>query len=36
MGFNPYRRQNRRPGDYVMVAAAFALVAALLTWALVA
>ena len=36
MGFNPYRRQPRRPGDYAFVGAAFAVVAALLVWALLA
>jgi len=35
MGFNPLRQQRRRPSDYVMVAAAFAVVAVLLLWALV-
>jgi hypothetical protein len=34
MGFNPFRQQRRRPSDYVMVAAAFAIIAALLIWAL--
>ena len=33
MGFNPLRQQRRRPTDYVMVAAAFAVVAILLVWA---
>ena len=28
MGFNPFRQQRRRPSDYVMVAAAFAIIAA--------
>ena len=36
MGFNPYRQQKRRPSDYVMVAAAVLVVAALLAWALFA
>jgi len=34
VGFNPLRQQRRRPSDYVMVAAAFAVVAVLLVWAL--
>jgi hypothetical protein len=34
VGFNPFRQQRRRSTDYVMVAAAFAVVAVLLTWAL--
>jgi formate-dependent nitrite reductase membrane component NrfD len=33
MGFNPFRKQARRSSDIVVVAAAFALVAALLVWA---
>jgi hypothetical protein len=33
VGFNPYRRHRRRPSDYVMVAAAFVVVAVLLVWA---
>jgi hypothetical protein len=33
MGFNPLREARRRPSDYVMLAAAFALVIALLVWA---
>lgn len=33
MGFNPYRQQRRRPSDYLMVAAAVAVVVALLVWA---
>lgn len=35
VGFNPFRQQHRRPTDYVMVAAAFAVVAVLLAWAAV-
>jgi hypothetical protein len=35
MGFNPFRQQRRRPTDYVMVAAAFVVIAILLVWALV-
>ena len=35
MGFNPFRQQKRRTSDYVLVAAAFAVVAVLLLWALV-
>lgn len=34
MGFNPFRQQKRRTSDYVFVAAAFVVVAALLVWAL--
>jgi hypothetical protein len=33
VGFNPFRQQRRRSTDYVMVAAAFAVVAILLIWA---
>jgi hypothetical protein len=33
VGFNPFRQQRRRSTDYVMVAAAFAVVAVLLVWA---
>ena len=33
MGFNPYRPQRRRNSDYVFVAAAFVVTAALLVWA---
>ena len=36
VGFNPFRQQRRRSSDYVMVAAAFAVIAALLVWALLA
>ncbi len=36
VGFNPYRQQQRRTSDYVMVAAAVLVVAALLAWALFA
>lgn len=34
MGFNPHRPRRRSPADYVMVAAALAICAALLLWAL--
>lgn len=34
MGFNPFRQQKRRASDYLFVAAGFAVVAALLLWAL--
>jgi len=34
VGFNPFRQQRRRSSDYVMVALAFAVIAALLVWAL--
>ena len=33
MGFNPYRKQRRRPGDYVLMVAGFVAVALLLLWA---
>jgi hypothetical protein len=33
VGLNPFRQQRRRPSDYLMVAAAFAVVAVLLIWA---
>jgi hypothetical protein len=33
VGFNPFRQQRRRATDYIMVAAAFAVVAVLLIWA---
>jgi hypothetical protein len=33
VGFNPFRQQRRRSGDYVMVAAAFLVVTVLLLWA---
>jgi hypothetical protein len=35
VGFNPFRQQRRRPSDYVMVAAAFVIVAILLVWAVI-
>jgi len=35
VGFNPFRQQRRRASDYVLVAAAMAVVALLLIWALV-
>lgn len=34
VGFNPLRPARRRTSDYMMLAAAFTLVAALLAWAL--
>jgi multisubunit Na+/H+ antiporter MnhB subunit len=34
VGFNPFRQQRRRPSDYLMVVAAFVIVALLLGWAL--
>jgi hypothetical protein len=34
MGFNPFRQQVRRTGDYVLVAAAFVVVTLLVLWAL--
>ena len=33
VGFNPFRQQRRRSTDYVMVGAAFLVVAVLLVWA---
>jgi ferric-dicitrate binding protein FerR (iron transport regulator) len=33
MGLNPFRQQKRRTSDYVLVAAAFAVVALLVLWA---
>lgn len=33
MGFNPFRQQRRRTGDYVLVAAAFIVIVALVLWA---
>ncbi len=33
MGFNPFRQQQRRTGDYVLVAAALVVIAALVLWA---
>jgi hypothetical protein len=36
MGFDPNRRYQRRPSDYVMVGAAVLVVVALLLWALLA
>jgi hypothetical protein len=32
VGLNPFRQQKRRASDYVFVAAAFIVVALLLTW----
>ena len=33
MGFNPHRKQQRSPADYVMVIGALIVCAALLAWA---
>jgi hypothetical protein len=33
VGFNPYRKIRRRPSDYLLVAAAFAAMIALVLWA---
>jgi hypothetical protein len=33
MGFNPFRQQRRSTADYVMVVAAFVVVALLILWA---
>ena len=35
VGFNPFRQTRRSPADYVMVAAALVVCAALVIWALV-
>jgi hypothetical protein len=35
VGFNPHRQQHRSPFDYFMVAAAFAVIIALVVWAIV-
>jgi hypothetical protein len=34
VGFNPFHRHRRSPADLVMLVAAFAVVVALLAWAL--
>jgi hypothetical protein len=34
VGFNPFRQQRRRTGDYVLVAATFAVIVLLVLWAL--
>lgn len=34
MGYNPYRKYRARPADYVFVAAALLIAAALVGWAL--
>jgi hypothetical protein len=33
MGFNPFRQQRRRTSDYVLLAAAFIVIALLVLWA---
>ena len=33
MGFNPYRKQSRRPGDYVLFVTALLVIVAVLAWA---
>jgi hypothetical protein len=35
VGFNPFRQQRRRSSDYVLVAIAFAVIAALVVWAFI-
>jgi hypothetical protein len=35
MGFNPFRPQQRHRSDYIMVVAAFAVIAGVLLWALI-
>jgi hypothetical protein len=35
VGFNPFRQQRKRTSDYLLVAAALAVVVALLAWALI-
>jgi len=32
VGFDPYRKKSRRPGDYVLMAAALLAIAAALVW----
>ena len=34
MGFNPHRKMNRSPADYVMVGAALVICVGLVLWAL--
>jgi hypothetical protein len=34
MGMNPFRPHRRSPADYVMVAAAFVVLALLIAWAI--
>jgi hypothetical protein len=34
VGLNPYRKQRRRPSDYVFVVAAVVIALALVAWAL--
>jgi hypothetical protein len=36
MGFNPHRKQRRRPSDYLFVVAAIAVALLLVAWALFA
>ncbi len=36
VGLNPYRKQTRRPSDYVFVVAAIVVALALIAWALLA
>lgn len=36
MGFNPHRKYRAKPLDYVMVAAVFAVAAAMVIWAFLA
>jgi len=33
VGFNPFRQQRRRTGDYVLVGATFVVIALLVLWA---
>jgi hypothetical protein len=33
VGFNPFRQQHRRTGDYVLVAVAFVVIVLLVLWA---
>jgi hypothetical protein len=35
MGYNPFRQNRRRQSDYVLVAAAFVVVALVLLWAMI-
>lgn len=36
MGFNPHRKQRRRPADYLFVAAALVVAVVLVAWAFLA
>jgi hypothetical protein len=34
VGFNPYRKYRAKPADFVLIAAVFAIAAAMVLWAL--